>query len=117
MLARGKSKACNAGDAREGFAAKSKCGNRRKIVRRADFTRRMSLQRKQRVIAIHATAVIDDTNERNPSALNAHFNIARSCINSVFQQLFHNRGGPFHHLTSGHLTGKDFGKQFNPTHC
>src|SRR5439155_22882769 len=64
-FARGQAKSRHTGDAWQSFAAKSECCHGLKISSRPNLARRMPLQRKQRVIAVHAAAVIYDANERN----------------------------------------------------
>src|SRR5215217_8239237 len=49
------------GDARYGFAAKAQRRDCLEVGSRTNFARRMSLERKQRVIAVHAAAVIHHT--------------------------------------------------------
>src|SRR5438445_11900526 len=57
-LARSQAKSRDAGDAWQGFAAKSQRGDRFKMSRRPDLARGMPLPGKQCVIAIHPAAVI-----------------------------------------------------------
>jgi len=44
----------------------------------------MSLQRKQRVISIHAAAIIDYPNDGNSPATNYDVDFARACVDAVF---------------------------------
>src|SRR5882724_5002890 len=69
-FARSQAESRHAGDAWQRFAPKSECGNCLKIICRTNFAGRMPLERKQRIVAVHSTAVVDDTNERNSSATN-----------------------------------------------
>ena len=56
------------GDAGQGFAAKPQCSDSLKIGSRTNFAGRMSLERQQRVVAVHAAAVVDHANQRNSTA-------------------------------------------------
>jgi hypothetical protein len=49
----------------------------------------MSLQRQQRVIAIHTAAVIDYSNQRDSSATNEDVDLAGTGVDAVFNQLLH----------------------------
>src|SRR6266849_1534294 len=58
-LSSGQAKSRHAGDTRQGFPTKSQRCHRLQIRSRPNLARGMSLQRQQRVIAIHTAAVID----------------------------------------------------------
>src|SRR6267143_5072635 len=75
-LARSQAKSRYAGDARQRFAPKSQCGDGLKSRRRPNLARRMSLQRKQRIIAVHSTPVIDYADQRNSPATNHNIDFA-----------------------------------------
>ena len=62
VLARGNRHAADAGDARDGFAAKSHRGDGRKVFGLLDFAGGMAFEGKQRIVAVHAATVISDTN-------------------------------------------------------
>ena len=49
----------------------------------------MSLQRKQRVIAVHAAAVIDHANQRNSTATNSDIDVASAGVETVFNQFLY----------------------------
>src|SRR2546429_3332782 len=88
-FARGQAKSRHTGDAWQSFAAKSECCHGLKISSRPNLARRMPLQRKQRVIAVHAAAVIYDANERNSSATNNDIDVASTGVQTVFDQFLH----------------------------
>src|SRR6476469_3798290 len=77
------------GDARQGFAAKPQCSDRLKVRSRTNFTGRMSLERKQGVIAVHTAAVIDHANKRNSTTTNSDIDVASAGIETVFNQFLY----------------------------
>ncbi len=77
------------GNARQGFAAKPQRRDCLKISSRTNLAGRMSLERKQRVIAVHATAIIDHANQRNSAATNSDIDTASTGVETVFNKFFH----------------------------
>src|SRR2546421_3526002 len=75
-FARCQTKSRDTGDAWQSFTAKSKCRHRLKISSRANLAGGVSLQRKQRVVAVHSAPVIDYANKRNSSATNDDVDLA-----------------------------------------
>src|ERR1700730_8942715 len=73
-------------DAWQGFAPKSQRGHCLKISSRPDLTGRMPLQRKQRIVAVHSTSVVDHANERNSSATNDDIDLLCTGVDAVFDQ-------------------------------
>src|SRR6516165_9473089 len=86
---RSQAKSRNTGDTWQRFAAKAQRGNSLKIGGRTNFAGRVSLERKQRVIAIHAASIIDHANQRNSTATNRDIDIAGSSVETVFNQLLY----------------------------
>jgi hypothetical protein len=72
------------GDTRQGFAAKAERHDRLQVGSRTNFASGMSFQRKQRVIAAHAAAVIDYANQGNSTATNNDIDIASAGVEAVF---------------------------------
>src|SRR5437763_2037784 len=64
-LARCQTKSRDTGDAWQSFTAKSECRHRLKISSRANLAGGVSLQRKQRIVAVHSAPVINYANKRN----------------------------------------------------
>ena len=62
-LACRQAKTRNTGDARQSFTAKSKRGDGGEIVSASNFTGRVTLERKERVIAVHSTTVVNHSDE------------------------------------------------------
>ena len=115
-FARRQAKTRNAGDARQRFAAKSERADGFEIGSRADFARGVPFEREQRIVAIHAGAVIDHANERNSAAPNQDVDLARAGVDAVLDQLLHDGSGPLHHFAGRHLAGDGFGQQSNTAH-
>src|SRR4029450_2607933 len=84
---RSQSESRHTGDTWQGFAAKAERSNSLKVGCRTNFASRMSLERKQRVIAIHTAAVIDHANQRNSTATNSDTDAACAGVETVFNQL------------------------------
>ena len=77
------------GDAWQRFAAKAQRRNSLKVGSRTNLAGSMPLQRKQRVIAAHAEAVIDHANQRNSTATNDDIDVASACVETVFNQFLY----------------------------
>jgi hypothetical protein len=81
---RSQAEAGHTGDAWQRFAAKAQRRNGLKVGSRTNFAGRMSLERKQRIIAVHAAAVIDHANQRNSTATNSDIDVASAGVETVF---------------------------------
>src|SRR4029077_20188887 len=77
------------GDTWQCFAAKAQRRNRLKVGSRTNFAGRMSLERKQRIIAVHAAAVVDHANQRNSTTTNSDSDVASTGVETVFNQLLY----------------------------
>src|SRR5438874_10844910 len=104
------------GDTWKRFAAKPERCNSLKVGSRANLAGGMPLQRKQRVIAIHAAAVIDHANQRNTAATNNDIDLASAGVETVFNQFLYDGRRPFHHFAGRHLAGHGLRKQSDPAH-
>jgi hypothetical protein len=60
-----------------------------KLDGRTNLAGGMSFQRKQRIIAVHAAAVIDHANQRNSTAKNNDIDIAGACVETVLNQFLY----------------------------
>src|SRR4029077_9933997 len=74
------------GDTWQCFAAKPQRSNSLKVGSRTNLAGGMPLERKQRVIAVHAAAVIDHANQRNAAATNNDIDVASAGVETVFNQ-------------------------------
>ena len=106
----------NAGDARQRLAAETHRGNGRQILRPLDFARGMAFQRKQRVIAAHARAVIGHAHQASPARPNFDRDFLRPGIEGVFDQFLDHARRPLHHFAGGDLVGDLLGKQLDAVH-
>ena len=106
----------NARDTWQRFAAKPESGNRRQIGRRPDFTRGVSFQGKESVVAVHPATVVHYPHQRDPPAPDADLDLARSRVDAVFHELLDDRRRALDHLAGGHLAREDFRQQTDPAH-
>ena len=60
-----------------------------------------------------ASGVIQNLDQALSSFFYANLDVACTCVQGVFQQLFHYGGRPFNHLTGGDFIGQDFWKDAN----
>src|SRR5205823_7947311 len=104
-LSRSQAKSRHTGNTGQCFASKSQCGYGLQIGSRPNLARGMSLERKQRVIAIHAAAVIDHPDQRNSPATNHDVYLASACVDTVFDQLLYDGRRTLHDFAGCHLAG------------
>src|SRR5438045_6239791 len=76
-------------DARQRLAAKPQRRNSLKVGSRTNLAGSMPLQRKQRVIAAHAKAVLDHANQRNSTATNDAVDVASACVETGYHQFLY----------------------------
>ena len=76
----------------------------------------MALKGQQRVVAVHALAVVADADQLAPARLHLDANAVRACVQRIFQQLLHHGSGPVHHLAGGDLVGDLVGKNADAAH-
>src|SRR6266571_4437511 len=76
----------------------------------------MTLERKERVIAIHSAAVVDHPDERNSTAANQDVDLTRAGVNAVLDQFFHHGSGALHNFAGRDLAGDDLRQQSNAAH-
>ncbi len=82
----------HARDGRNGgqcFAAKSQRRNRKQIVGRAKFRSCVPLEGQQRVVAIHAVAVVGDADQLASAGLDFDTDARCAGIQRILKQLFH----------------------------
>lgn len=99
------------GDTRNGLAAKAQTANAREFRGLVQFGGGVPLQTEERVIPVHARAVIAHPHQSHAAALNFHQNAAGLGVQAVFHQLFHHRCRPVHHLARSDLIRYLFRKQ------
>ena len=69
----------------------------------------MALERKQRIISIHAMSIILDAHQRTAAMPKLDLDARGSGIERIFHQLLHHRRRTFNHLASGDLIGNTVG--------
>ncbi len=76
----------------------------------------MALECQERIVAIHALAVVGYADEF--AAARFDFNADATCasVERVFEQLFYDGGGTVHHLTGSNLVCHLVGKNTNAPH-
>ena len=116
VLACGEPEARHARDAGQRLAAEAERVDRHEVRARPDFARGVALEAEQRVVAIHAAAVVHDPDERIPAAPDQHLDARRAGIERIFHQLLHDARGPLDHLARGDLRSHIFGQQGDSAH-
>ena len=76
----------------------------------------MALEGQQRIVAIHAVAVVGDANQLASARFNFDADAIGAGVERVLQQLFDDGGGPIHHLAGGNLIGDLVGKNADAAH-
>ena len=104
------------GDGGQRLAAKAEGGDGEQIVGGAQLGGGVALEGQQRVVAIHAVAVVGDADEPAPAGFDLDADAGGAGVERVLQQLLHHRGGPVHHLAGGDLVGNLVGKNADAAH-
>ena len=115
-LARGQAKPGNARDAGQSFAAKAEGGDGGEVGGVSDLAGGVTFERKERIVALHSTAIVYYPDDGNAAAPNQDVDLACAGVDAVFHQLFDHRSGTFHHFAGRDLTGDDLWEQANPAH-
>ena len=63
----------------------------------------MALERKERVVARHAAAVVRHAQESAPARFDINLDAPRARINRILHQFFRHRRGALHHFARGDL--------------
>ena len=95
----------NSGNGGQCLAAKPERADRKQILHLANLAGRMTLEGLQGVVRAHAEAIVGDANPLSSSGFYFDFHPLRPGIQRILKQLFHHRGGSFHHLPGGNLVG------------
>jgi len=71
----------------------------------------MALEGQERIVAIHAAAVVGDADETAASSLDLDANAGGARVERVLKQFFDHRSGPVNNFSGGdlvrHLVGKN----------
>ena len=103
-------------DARQRLAAEPERANRAEILGLGDLARRMTLDRKPRVLRIHPLAVVFDPQQFLPAELDRHRDPRRAGVERVLDQLLDHRGRTLDDFAGGDLIGEVERKAMNPCH-
>ena len=76
----------------------------------------MPLEGQQRIIAHHATSVVNDANQLAPARFHVNANSLRPGVERIFQQLLHHRRRSLHHLAGSNLVRHLIGKNADVAH-
>ncbi len=76
----------------------------------------MALEGQQRVVAIHAAAVVADADQLPAAGLDFHANAGGAGVERVLEQFLHHRSRPVHHFARGDLVGHLVRKNSNAPH-
>src|SRR5665213_4170883 len=101
LCARLQQQARDGRDGRQGFAAKTQRGNRKQIVRVAQFRRGVPLKGQQRIVVNHSAAIVNHANHAFAAGFDFHANRLRSSVERVFEQLFYDGRGPLDDFAGG----------------
>lgn len=66
-----------------------------------NFAGGVAFEAEERLITGHAVPVIDDGEASSPAAFNEYFDPTALCVDGIFKQLLHNRGGAFYDFAGG----------------
>ena len=98
----------NARDTRDRLPAKSHRGDGCEVIGGLDLAGRVALKAKQRIVPVHADAVVGHTNQAPSARLNLHRDSCRPGVQSIFNQFLDHAGRALDHLTGGDLIGNSF---------
>ncbi len=88
-------------DRGERLAAETVAANLRKVLVGGDLGRRVTLERKPRVLRRHPAAVVPDEDALDASVLEIHLDAGRPGVQGVLDQLLDDGGRTLHHLARG----------------
>ena len=74
-----------------------------------------AVPREERVVAVHAAAIISNANLRFAAVLNLYIDAGRSGVECIFNQFFDDRGGALDNFSRGDLIGERIGENADPT--
>ena len=103
-------------DRRQRLAAKAQRGDGKQVVGRAQLGGGVALKGQQRVVAVHAAAVVGHPDQPPPARFHIHADARGPRVQGVFQQLLHHRRRTVHHLAGGNLVGHLVRQDANAAH-
>ncbi len=93
-------------DTGQRLATKPQAGNTLEIFKIADFAGCVATHCQRHVVFVDTVAIVAKPNKLDAARLHIQFNFRGTGVQTVFQQLFHHRGGAFDHLAGGDLVGE-----------
>ena len=122
---RAASRACLAGlqgepghtrDGRQRLATKPEGRQPVEVARLGNLAGGVSLQRKERILARHAAAVVLNAHERTTAVAKFDLDPRRPGIERILNQLLHHGSRPLHHLARSDLVGNSVWKDADLSH-
>ncbi len=107
LIARGRVErdARDRSDRGQSFSAKSQSGDGEQIVCGAQLRGGVALKGQQRVVAVHAIAVIGDADQLAAAGFDFNADARGAGVERIFEQLFDHGGGAVNHFAGGDLVG------------
>jgi hypothetical protein len=104
------------GDRRQRLAAEPERHDRSKVLGPPDLAGRMPLERKTRIVGLHAFPIVLDPDLFLPAKLEMDAYAARTGVNGVLDELLDDRRGTLDDLAGGDLVRKVRGQPGNLSH-
>jgi len=104
------------GNGRERFTAKAQRRNRFEIGDRGDFRRRMSCDRKRKVLALDACAVVGHAQAFDAAGREIDIDLRSAGVETVLEKLFQCRRGPLDDFAGGDLIDEQIRERVNRVH-
>jgi len=105
------------GDRGERLASEPQGGDAVEIRGVRDLGSRVALEGEERVVAVHPAAVVRDLDELAAARDQTDPHVPGPCVEGVFDQLLHDRGGPLHDLACGDLVDEGVREKVDPSHA
>ncbi len=105
------------GDRRQRLAAEAQGGDLLEVGHRGDLARRVAVEGEERVVAVHAGAVVGDADPLPPAPFEVDLEPRRPGVEGVLDQLLDHRRRPLHHLPGGDLRHQPVGQDLDARHA
>ena len=109
-------KAADRRDRRQRLPAKPQRGDPVDILFGENFAGAVRFDAEQRVVAVHAGAVIRHGNQPGTGFFNFNADMPGARVDRVLHELLHYGGGTLDHLSGGNPVAELFGHHFNLAH-
>jgi len=104
------------GNRRQCLPSEAQGPRRHQVVHVADLARRVPFKAHDRVVPVHAVAVVGDPHQGPSASPQGDSDGAAASIERVLDQLLHHRGRPLHHLTGCDLVDQPV-REDADAHC